>query len=140
MLGRSAASKSISVRPVGGPEKIQILGTRLLKHDFLVHGSPRGQIVPKVPVTKFRVLAPAPYRNLPKQSSKKFASEPPKLLRSPSGSSSMRKLVAELIWRHGQAGRRSGMQRKTAQRESFRDGYRVDIRGLDGRNRARVNS
>ena len=37
-----------------------------------------------------------PYGNLPKQSSKKFASEPPKLLRSPSRSGSMRKLVAEL--------------------------------------------
>ena len=37
-----------------------------------------------------------PYGNLPKQSSKKFASEPPKLLRSPSRSGPMRKLVAEL--------------------------------------------
>ena len=37
-----------------------------------------------------------PYGNLPKQSSKKFASEPPKLPRSPSRSGSMRKLVAEL--------------------------------------------
>ena len=36
-----------------------------------------------------------PYGNLPKQSSKKFASEPPKLLRSPSRSGSMQKLVAE---------------------------------------------
>ena len=39
-----------------------------------------------------------PYGNLPKQSSKKFASEPPKLLRSPSRSSPMRKLVAELSY------------------------------------------
>ena len=37
-----------------------------------------------------------PYGNLPKQSSKKLASEPPELLRSPSRSSSKRKLVAEL--------------------------------------------
>ena len=37
-----------------------------------------------------------PYGNLPKQSSKKFASEPPKLLRSLSRSGSMQKLVAEL--------------------------------------------
>ena len=37
-----------------------------------------------------------PYGNLPKQSSKKFASEPPKLLRSPFRSGPMRKLVAEL--------------------------------------------
>ena len=37
-----------------------------------------------------------PYGNLPKQSSKKFASEPHKLLRSPSRSGPMRKLVAEL--------------------------------------------
>ena len=39
-----------------------------------------------------------PYGNLPKQSSKKFASEPPELLRSPSRSGSMRKLVAELSY------------------------------------------
>ena len=39
-----------------------------------------------------------PYRNLPKQSSKMFASEPPKLLRSPSRSGPMRKLVAELSY------------------------------------------
>ena len=39
-----------------------------------------------------------PYGNLPKQSSKKFASEPPKLLRSPSRSGPMRKLVAELSY------------------------------------------
>ena len=39
-----------------------------------------------------------PYGNLPKQSSKKFASEPPKLLRSPSRIGSMRKLVAELSY------------------------------------------
>ena len=40
-----------------------------------------------------------PYGNLPKQSSKKFASEPPKLLTSPSRSGSMRKLVAELSYK-----------------------------------------
>ena len=39
-----------------------------------------------------------PYGSLPKQSSKKFASEPPKLLRSPSRSGPMRKLVAELSY------------------------------------------
>ena len=39
-----------------------------------------------------------PYGNLPKQSSKKFASEPPKLLRSPSRSGSMQKLVSELSY------------------------------------------
>ena len=39
-----------------------------------------------------------PYGNLPKQSFKKFASEPPKLLRSPSRSGSMQKLVAELSY------------------------------------------
>ena len=39
-----------------------------------------------------------PYGNRPKQSSKKFASEPPKLLRSPSRSGSIRKLVAELSY------------------------------------------
>ena len=37
-----------------------------------------------------------PYGNHPKQSSKKFASEPSKLLRSPFRSGPMRKLVAEL--------------------------------------------
>ena len=37
-----------------------------------------------------------PYGNLPKQSSKKFPSEPPKLLRNPSRSGSMQKLLAEL--------------------------------------------
>ena len=37
-----------------------------------------------------------PYGSHPKQSSKKFASEPPKLLRSPFRSGPMRKLVAEL--------------------------------------------
>ena len=37
-----------------------------------------------------------PNGNHPKQSSKKFASEPPKLLRSPFRSGPMRKLVAEL--------------------------------------------
>ena len=40
-----------------------------------------------------------PYGNLPKQSSKKFASELPKLLKSPSRSGSMRKLVTELSYK-----------------------------------------
>ena len=39
-----------------------------------------------------------PYGNHPKQSSKKFAPEPPKLLRSPFRSGPMRKLVAELSY------------------------------------------
>ena len=39
-----------------------------------------------------------PYGILPKQTSKKFASEPPKLLRSPSGSGSMQKLVLALSY------------------------------------------
>ena len=41
-----------------------------------------------------------PYGILLKQTSKKFASEPPKLLRSPSRSSSMRKLVQALSDQH----------------------------------------
>ena len=39
-----------------------------------------------------------PYGKLPKQTSKKFASEPPKLLKSPSRSGSMRKLVLALSY------------------------------------------
>ena len=39
-----------------------------------------------------------PYGVLPKQTSKKFASEPPKLLRSPSRSGSMQKLVLALSY------------------------------------------
>ena len=40
------------------------------------------------------------HRILPKQTSKRFASEPPKLLRSPSRSGSMRKLVRALSYLH----------------------------------------
>ena len=42
-----------------------------------------------------------PYGILPKQTSKKFASEPPKFLRSPSRSGSMRKLVLALPYSSG---------------------------------------
>ena len=58
-----------------------------------------------------------PYGNHPKQSSKKFASEPPKLLRSPFRSGPMRRLVAELSYKradvHGPCGEQQTFGQKS---------------------------